>query len=255
MSADGVVKAAKNPKIQIFGLLLLLSALGSGKYDFATILMQIAVALLTAVLAEWAFFGNIGIEGFRSALITGSLCGMILYPGADLRTIWVAVAVAIASKLLFRSPSGKHIFNPAATGLVVSSLFLGNQMNWWACSNVHIVIILGGLIIFRLNRLSLVFSYFLFRFISSAIFNGDGYYAVFSPNLFFAFIMLTEPKTSPGQRPAQWIFGGICGILSSLFFTVIPSLDGDLLALLAVNPLRFLLNMLKIQSRPSVIGG
>jgi Na+-translocating ferredoxin:NAD+ oxidoreductase RnfD subunit len=235
---------ARNPKLQLIGILLLLSILGMLKQNsgsFPTMhLFQIGAAVLTAIFAELAFFGAIGAEGGRSAIVTGLLCGMILVPGTKPHLIWFAATAAIASKLLFRTSSGRHIFNPAAAGLIFSSIFFGQILNWWGFSNVYVVIAAAGLLIYRLNRLSTVFSYIIFHFLGNSILSGNfGSQSLLSVNVFFAFIMLIEPKTSPSARRFQWVFGGACGLLSALFFSIIPSMEGDLLALMAVNSLRF----------------
>ena len=183
MNLGIVTKSLKNLKFHLIGLLLLFSLLAVSKQYSGIfpvgLIIQLATAVLTAILAEWAFFGNIGAEALRSAVITGMLCGMILMPGIGLHIIWLIVSFSIASKLLFRTSSGKHIFNPAAVGLVLSMFFFENQINWWGFTNVYIVIVIGGIIIYRLNRLSLVFSYIIFSFLSNSLLMGGDNYQIF----------------------------------------------------------------------------
>ncbi len=58
------------------------------------------------------------------------------------------------------------------------------------------------------------------------------------PNLFFAFVMLVEPKTSPTKRTEQWLFGGLCGLLATLYYHFLPAYEGDIMALLTLNLIR-----------------
>jgi Na+-translocating ferredoxin:NAD+ oxidoreductase RnfD subunit len=244
------IKYFKNPKIQVISFLIALWGFWifvMAGNDAFTASLQTMLAVATAVFAQLAFSDKLSGTSFLSAIVTGMLIGMLTVPGVDLKIIWLAATCAIASKSLLKFPSGKHIFNPASFGLILTSVFFGNKINWWGFSNPYIVMILGGLILYRLNRLSLVFSYLIFRILSAYIFDGNIsiVQAMLMPNLFFAFIMLIEPKTSPGKRLDQWIFGGICGALSSLFFMLNLSFDGDLTALLVVNFIRPILESIK----------
>jgi Na+-translocating ferredoxin:NAD+ oxidoreductase RnfD subunit len=103
-----------------------------------------------------------------------------------------------------------------------------------------VVVIGAGFILYRLNRLSLPFSYFIVR---SAMGMALGQAPVglemfLLPNVFFAFVMVVEPKTSPGKRPAQWLFGAVCGAAAAACYEWIPFWDGDLLGLLLANAAR-----------------
>lgn len=231
---------AKNMRIQVIALLVILfiTFLTRQPTDqYVALVIQLVMAVLIALLAEFAFFGAVKSTSAQSAVITGLLISLLLVPGIDLKILWFAVTVAIASKLLFRFPSGKHIFNPAAAGLILATVFWGNRINWWGFSNPYIVIILGGIILYRLNRLSFIFSYLISRLLGLCLVNGMdiNIEMLLLPNLFFAFIMLVEPKTTPIKRVTQWKFAAGVGLCSSLLFTIIPAVDGDLTALLMMN--------------------
>jgi Na+-translocating ferredoxin:NAD+ oxidoreductase RnfD subunit len=228
----------RSPKVQLLFLLAALAGVGAARNPRpALLLVQLGVAVASAVLAEWAFFGPVSPTHLHSAAVSGMLVGMILAPGASLELIWLAAVVAIASKKLMTIRPGRHIFNPAALGLAIVMLLFGNQLNWWGYSSPVIVVLGAGLILFRLRRISLVFSYFISRALAAFILGGfiSLPEMLLVPNLFFAFIMVVEPKTSPAGRPAQWLFGGLCGVLATISYRWLPVLDGDLLALLAAN--------------------
>ena len=235
------IRKLKNPKTPLLILLAALAIFGLvGGHDVSLKLAILGTSLTAAMLAEWALFGAVPLAVLQSAAISGGIVGLLVAPGADPRFAWTAAVLAIASKKLLVFHEGKHIFNPAAFGLVVSMMIFGNRINWWGNTSAVLVIVGGGLILMRLRRLSLPFAYFIARTAGIVLLTSinAGRAALLLPNLFFAFIMLVEPKTSPGKRPEQWIFGGICGILATTFYHFASVFEGDLLALLTVNLLR-----------------
>ena len=235
-------RLSRQPKVQIAAILVLLAAVALLRQpvpgDKAAV--HLLTAVLAALLAEAAFFGHVGEAALQSAVVTGMLTGALLAPGTDLVLVWLAAVAAIASKKLLESVPGKHIFNPAAFGLLLSVVLFGNRINWWGFSSPYLVVVGAGLVLLRLKRLSLPFAYLLARGIGAVLF-GDadpGFQFLLSGNIFFAFIMLVEPKTSPAKRPAQWLFGALVGILATAAYRLMPSLEGDLAALLAANLVR-----------------
>jgi len=232
----------KNPKTRVILLIvaLCLFSLYRGSTGLLPAVSQIILAVLTAVFAEFAIYGKIPATSLLSPVISGLIVGILIVPGTDMELVWAASAIAIASKKLFQTADARHIFNPAAFGLATVILLFGNKINWWGFSSPYLVITAGGFILYRMNRLSMVFSYILFRILSASMTGsyGIGLEIFQFPNLFFAFVMLIEPKTSPSIRTQQWVFGGLTGILSTVFFSLLPSTEGDLFALLTVNFLR-----------------
>lgn len=230
-----LTKQLKHPKIQVILLIALLAVWGMTKGNVQSKLLILSCALASTVFTELAIFGHLKSTMLQSSVITGLIIGVLAAPVGSSLFVWVAAIVGIASKRFIKFNKNRHIFNPAAFGLVVSSLLFSNQISWWGNSSFIIIIIGSGFILFRLNRLSMPFAYVLFRILSALAFGTNLTDATLLPNLFFAFIMLIEPKTSPSKRVEQWMFGGICGLLATLFYNVFASFEGDLLALLAVN--------------------
>lgn len=233
--------AFHKPKLQMLLLLFVLAGVGivAGD-DRAAKMVVLATALAAAILAEWAFFGAVATTALQSAAISGFIVGMLVSPSGNLFVAWLAAVVAIGSKKFLVLGKGKHIFNPAAFGLLFSMLIFGNRINWWGYSSVLVIIVGVGFLLFRLRRLSLPFSYIIARTATAVLIGGTGALsgALLLPNLFFAFIMLVEPKTSPGKRSEQWMFGALCGVLATVFYRVVPAYEGDLLALLVLNLFR-----------------
>jgi Na+-translocating ferredoxin:NAD+ oxidoreductase RnfD subunit len=64
-------------------------------------------------------------------------------------------------------------------------------------------------------------------------------------NLFFVFIMLIEPKTTPTTRKGRRLYAAIAALFSFIFFKLVPQFDASLLALASANTLAPFLNRLK----------
>jgi len=259
---SNLVKQPQKPKVQMLLLLAALALLGLfGTNDWQPRLSILATSLAAAVLGEWAFFGAVPASAVQSAVISGMIVGMLVSPGSSLAVAWSASVAAIASKKLLVFQEPKHIFNPATFGLMVSVLIFGNQINWWGNSSAVLIVIGAGAILFRMHRLSLPFAYFAARALSAALLGGVGFTraAFLMPNLFFAFIMLVEPKTSPTKRTQQWVFGALCGIAATIYYRCFPTYEGDLAALVTVNllsPLLFLVLPKKLSmARPANVNG
>lgn len=243
-----VINAANNIKNQTILLLLILAIVSLFSMDvpFASA-AQMLLAVGYALLAEWSFFGGVNASSIQSTIISGLIIGMLLVPGAPAVVLFTAVVLAIGFKRIIRLAPSKHIFNPATTGLVAVTFIFGNYINWWGYSSSVIVIVGGSIILYRMRRISLPIAYVVSRAICALVFGGLalGVNAFELPNLFFAFIMLVEPKTSPTKRNGQYICGALCGILATLSFKFFPTYDGDLIALLLINLLGLFFSKIK----------
>ncbi|MBI2031361.1 MAG: RnfABCDGE type electron transport complex subunit D [Candidatus Levybacteria bacterium] len=118
----------------------------------------------------------------------------------------------------------KHIFNPAAISVVIAGILTNQYASWWiGISAMSPFLFIGGFLIVRkINRELMVLSFFVSLFLALAIFsfiNADNFLTN-SQNIFFnsvflflAFIMLTEPATTPPTKKLQIIYGAIVGFL------------------------------------------
>ena len=156
-----------------------------------------------------------------SAFISGIIIGSIAPSNASVAAIFVAAAVAIASKYLIRL-KGRHIFNPATLGLLVSlSLFkLGDE--WWAASAlfsfagfavpVTLLLVIAN---YKADKLKVSIPFLAVTaglYAATQLFKNPltaaGLFSLFtSLPFYFAFIMLSEPKTSPHTAKEQVLFG------------------------------------------------
>lgn len=188
-----------------------------------------------------------------SSLVTGLLIGLILAPGEPLYVFVFASALAVFSKQVIRTREHQHILNPAAFGIVATSLLLNVPVAWWAVSWSPWTILLAigaSYTLYKLKRLWLPIT-FLFTYSTYlGIFGGGRAVASFLLDgtvFLFAFIMLPEPITSPAQGKWKYGFGLLIALFASVFgrLTFLPDvflpalLLGNLIGFLQKENLRF----------------
>src|SRR3989344_2925864 len=141
-------------------------------------------------------------------------------------------AIAIASKFLLVWRR-RHIFNPAGFGVVATAFILGSYVAWWTSTPWMIPFIFAGgfLVAKKAERLQIVFSFILISFgivTLQSIFGVVSGGLLFlitdtilhSPLIFFSFIMLTEPFTSPTDKKFRFVYAGLVSFLSFSAFHV-----------------------------------
>ena len=136
--------------------------------------------------------------------------------------IWASVW-AMASKYIF-AIGKKHIFNPAAIAVSLTALTINQSASWWVGTLIVAPFVLaGGLMIVRkIIRRDLMITFFVavttvvvyssYSSIGSAFTSMWRFYSS-TPVMFFAFVMLTEPLTTPPTRLLRIIYGAIVGFL------------------------------------------
>lgn len=162
----------------------------------------------------------------ESVYITALILALIIDPAQSPTTFqflgWAAI-IAMASKFIL-AINKKHLFNPAAIAVVITSLVLKESASWWVGTTTMLpIVLLGGLLIARKLRqtdMALVFCatvLLLGSIISIAqgksILTELNQSLLLSPLFFFAFIMLTEPLTAPPTQKLRRIYAALTGIL------------------------------------------
>ena len=105
----------------------------------------------------------------------------------------------------------------------MTSLFLNHSASWWVGNlpMLPIVLVGGILIVRKMRRFGLMWAFFvtvLLTVLGFAVFAGAQLLptirelVVHSPLLFFAFVMLTEPLTTPTKALQLW-YGALVGLL------------------------------------------
>lgn len=170
-----VLPNRRDARLHTAAVIISLHAIGITALGFAVSVPQIATAMVTAGLIDFAFtlWRTGKLVWPASGLLTGSGVGLILRL-TDMTAgqywswqgwYWFALvaAISIVSKFVVRR-HGEHLFNPSNIGLVIGFLVIGSDVVepldfWWAPIGpwmivAYAVIIGGGVLITR--RLALL---------------------------------------------------------------------------------------------------
>jgi Na+-translocating ferredoxin:NAD+ oxidoreductase RnfD subunit len=189
----------------------------------------IAAGLLDAIILRarkkvWEFPSG--------AVLTALIVAMVLRAQEPWYVVTITSIAAVLSKYLFRTRSA-NVFNPAALAIIASFYVFHTGQSWWgALTDVvpiaKVVLLAAGVFIAdRVNKLPLVLTflgaYFLLFTITAFVSNPLAVAEIFrTPDveavLYFAFIILTDPPTSPAKYPDQIVCGLIVAVVSFAFF-------------------------------------
>jgi glycine betaine catabolism B len=162
----------------------------------------------------------------ESVYITALILALIIDPAQSLDNFlflgWAAV-LAISSKYILAF-NNKHLFNPAAIAVVITSFALGESASWWVgTASMLPAVILGGVLLVRKLRQGEMLSLFITASLVTvcvvsllqrlSVTKELQQLLVESPLFFFAAIMLTEPLTAPPTQKLRRIYGVMIGML------------------------------------------
>jgi len=219
---------------------LIFSTLGLLHFSPISMIITLVVLLISSLFTNKIFSYVFKVPAnIESIYITVFILSLIIIPATTINSyifiMWGGV-IAMASKYIF-AIKHKHIFNPAAFSLVITAFFLHQIASWWIGTLIMMpFVLIGGLMIVRkIKRKDLTLSYFIVALITILIFsflrNGNILTTLdkalfYSPLLFFTFIMITEPLTTPPTRFLRILYGTLVGFLfapgahiASLYFT------------------------------------
>ena len=226
----------------------------------------LAVCWVTNKVFSFTFEAPTNVE---SVYITALILAVVITPVRtyhDLPLLFWAGVLAMASKYML-AIGKKHIFNPAAIAIALTAIGFGGTASWWLGTPVMLPFTLLGLLVAKkIRRLSLTFYFFLTVAISTFVFSvartGDPTANLVnalasSPLFFFAFVMLTEPLTTPPTKAMQAVYAGIVGVLFTPLFHIGPFYTTPELALVAGNVFSFIVSpkeklILKLKSKVQV---
>ena len=183
----------------------------------------LAICVASNVVFSFVFEAPTNIE---SSYITALILACILSPlfsYHDLPFLGWAALLSMATKYML-AIKNKHVFNPAAIAVALTAYWLHYSATWWVGTQAMLpVVLIGGLLMIRkMRRYDLMLSFFVASVVTVGLFSIAGGHdvlnslnqlAVRSPLFFFAFIMLTEPLTSPPTAGLQALYGGLVGFL------------------------------------------
>lgn len=237
-------------------------------YGFKDLLFSCLIALGVGLLANYLFAKIFKAQtNIESVFITGLILVLIMPVGFPNNSSFLALAsfTAMASKYLLTF-NKRHIFNPAAISAVLMSIFFGYAASWWVGSLVMFPLIaLGGLLVLRKTqkeKMAAVFiTAFLFIVGVFSFFSNSSIQTVLltwqtsifeSSLLFFMFVMLIEPLTSPTTKNPQIYFALIIsfiyaatqtGIINLVISPEVILVMGNAFAFLFYPNYRLILNL------------
>jgi ferredoxin-NADP reductase len=202
-----------------------------GAVSFKWYYMILSVGLLIAVCRG----SNMIISRYlnvptnkESDLISALILFLILSPAHDVTgflIIFIAGAIAMLSKYVLVI-NRWHIFNPAAFGAFATGLLFHRYASWWVGTTlITPIVFVGGMLILR--KMKRFIMAIVFEVVALAVIAFDTYLSqssaqighnlwtalIATPLLFFAYIMLTEPFTSPRHMPSYLPYATIVGFL------------------------------------------
>ena len=229
-----IAKFFKTPKgllIIILALLAVLAAPGQGIGATAPGFLGAAVGaglvdtlILRLRKNAWEFPSG--------AVLTAMIVAMVLRAQEPWYVATITSVAAVLSKYIFRTRAA-NLFNPAALAILLNFYVFHSGQSWWgALPEVTLwaqaVLVLAGVFITdRVNKMPLVltflWTYFLLFTLTAFVADPRWVAEIFRPPdleaaLFFAFIILTDPPTSPAKYPDQIVCGILVAVVSYAFF-------------------------------------
>lgn len=224
----------KTPKGLLTIILVILAVLAAPHEGIRALLPGFLGAIAAAALADLVILRvRKSVWEFPSgAVLTAMIVAMVLRAQEPWYVVSLTALVAVLSKYLLRSRSA-NVFNPAALAIVITFYLFHTGQSWWgALTEVNpyaqaVLLIAGIFITDRVNKMPLVLmflgTYFLLFTVTAFVSDPQWVSEIFRPPdleaaLFFAFVILTDPPTSPAKYPDQVVCGAIVALVSYAFF-------------------------------------
>ncbi len=207
----------------------------------------------------------------ESVYITALILALIITPVAPTNAggiaflLWAAIW-AMACKYML-AIGKKHLFNPAAFAVALTALTINQSASWWVGGNLPMLafVLVGGLLVTRkIQRFDLVLAFFgtaaVTIVFTSSVFDPLSTLQkviLHTPIFFFAFIMLTEPLTTPPTRSLRIAYGALVGVLFAPAIHIGSIYSTPELALLVGNIFSYVVSpkrkfMLKLKEKQQV---
>jgi ferredoxin-NADP reductase/Na+-translocating ferredoxin:NAD+ oxidoreductase RnfD subunit len=193
-----------------------------------SIAVLVGVSWVINKLFANAFRAQTNVE---SAYITALILALIITPVSPAQfsgiafLVWAAVWAMVSKYIL--AIRKKHFFNPAAFAVALTAFTIGQSASWWVGGNIPMLafVVIGGLLVVRkLQRFDLVIAFLAAATVSIVLTSTAGdpigtltKAFLFTPLFFFAFVMITEPLTTPPTRELRIAYGALVGFLFAPF--------------------------------------
>lgn len=258
----------RTPKGLALIILVVLAAIAAVPEGWGFVGPELGAAAIVAMLVDapilrWRKGRWVFPDG---ALLTGLFVGMILSPHEIWYVAAVTAGVGVLSKYIVRARKA-NVFNPAALGLVATFYVFDTGQSWWgALADVPIaalalLIVLGVFIADRINKMPSVLAFLCCYYVLVGVtaFVGDPRHVAelyrapdLHATLFFAFLMVTDPPTSPPRPRDQIIFAVITAVIAYTVFELVGAAYYLLAGLLVANVWEALRRLRASSKRQSV---
>ena len=229
-----MMRRLKIPKVQLSLVLIAIFLSSLGQLPLEQYIRVLTVSCVSTILFD-LLISYVRVRKLfipHAAMATGMIIALLVDPTLAWYKIASIAFIAMAIKNFIRI-NNKHIFNPAASGLLIGGYIFGAHVAWWGTSfqysgNLNVqtlilyIILLSPLYIsaYRMRRhftiVAFFIAYILLTFVTSGSFSPNMFLTtLLNPTIiFFSIVMLPEPITSPSERNKQLIFGAVVAIIS-----------------------------------------
>ena len=213
--------------ILLFGAAFYFSILGSVSLDQFALLFSLGLLIAVCWITNRVFALTYGVPtNVESVYISALILALIITPPQSASDVWFLIwagILSMASKYIV-AYKGKHLFNPAAFAVALTYFMVNQSASWWIGSAVMLpVTLIGGLLVVRkIGRFDLVLGFLASNLAFTVLetwYMGDSLLMtlqntfLYSPILFFACVILTEPLTTPPTRRNRIYYGTLLGFL------------------------------------------
>lgn len=230
----------KSVKTQLIIFLITFALFIALKDRGPAFLLSCSIALFSAAAIDAiaGYYKNRKILISESSIISGLIIGFVLSADEPWWKFVAAAGLAILSKHLIRFKD-RHIFNPAAFGIFLSTIFLSAQTQWKGTYLWYILVPFGLYFAQKIRKTGIIIAYLLSSFIlfgSQTLLHKAPLWNVFGYlSYFYIFVMAIEPKTTPFVGRAKLIFGALLAALVFVLTQTGAHFDVELAGLLAMN--------------------
>lgn len=243
----------------LFAVAVVFSFLKILPYDPVVLILSVIFITLISWAANNVFAKVFGAPAnVESIYITALILALIITPLRSLTDFgglpflgWAAIW-AMASKYIFAIKK-KHIFNPAAFAVALTAFTINQSASWWVGTLPMLpFVLLGGILVARkIIRFDLVISFLVAASASAFYFGiarGTNFWTIASQSFlnsalfFFAFVMITEPLTTPPDRVRRIAYGALTGLLFAPAIHIGTIFSTPELALLCGNLFSYLIS-------------
>jgi ferredoxin-NADP reductase len=197
-------------------------------YDPTALAFSTLLIIAVCWLTNWVFARTFeAATNTESVYITALILALIIAPvsagnHAGVGFLVFASVWAMASKYLF-AIGRKHLFNPAAFAVALTALLINQSATWWVGGTLAMLpfVLVGGLLVVRkMRRFDLFTSFAVAALATTVLTASSGNLAtpivqtlLHSSFFFLAFVMLTEPLTTPPTALLRVCYGALVGFL------------------------------------------